>query len=273
MSESDTKWAACIVYYEDEKALKELISDLLNQSLKPTEIFIADNDSIKSPELDNNSNIKIIKLSKNLGFGSAANCAIKSAIENDFEKFILFSQDVRLENNSCEEILKVLNQFNGIVFPIMINRKTNKVFSKGGTINNLTGKIKLSIDKVPNQVSWADGSCLAFTKEVFLQNKGFYEKYFMYFEDVDFCLKAKFNNFKLTHARTTVSQNPNGPNSYLRSRNSIILARRLNSSLLKISVTKRNRLGALLLFAKFRFQDSKQRILGIWDGWRLNLDK
>ena len=113
MSESDTKWAACIVYYEDEKALKELISDLLNQSLKPTEIFIADNNSIKSPELGNNSNITIIKLSKNLGFGSAANCAIKSAIENDFEKFILFSQDVGI----CITADALWENGFGVVFP------------------------------------------------------------------------------------------------------------------------------------------------------------
>jgi hypothetical protein len=42
--------------------------------------------------------------------------------------------------------------------------------------------------------------------------------------------------------------------------------------LFKVSVTKRNLLGATLLFARFRFKDSSKRLMGIYQGWKLKID-
>ena len=58
----------------------------------------------------------------------------------------------------------------------MINRRTDKVFSQGGTINIYTGKISLKTKKVPKNIWWADGSCLAFDKNTFLKVKGLEEE-------------------------------------------------------------------------------------------------
>ena len=273
MNENDLNWAACIVYYEDSDSLTNLINQLSSQSLRPNEIFVVDNHSSRVPRLLNSS-IKVnhIKLEENFGFGIAANVGIKKAIENNYSKFILFSQDVELENDSCKKLIENLNFNGGITFPTMRNKKNNTIFSKGGIVNIFTGSIKLYTDKVPKNIYWADGSCLAFNKITFLKLNGFYEKYFMYFEDVDFCLRAKINKFKLTHVNTYTSQIPNGPNPFFRSRNSILLARHINSDLMKISVTKRNILGVFLLFAKFRFSEAKQRFQGIIAGWKVAID-
>jgi hypothetical protein len=94
----------------------------------------------------------------------------------------------------------------------------------------------------------------------------------MYFEDVDFCLQAKSKGFKLTHVSTIASQTPNGPSPLLRSRNSVLLARRTGSSLFMSSVTKRNILGAISLLARFRFNDSANRLKGIFQGWKMKID-
>jgi len=113
---------------------------------------------------------------------------------------------------------------------------------------------------------------LAFTKNLFNRVNGFNENYFMYFEDVDFCLRAKLKNIDLIHVETTASQVPNGPSPYLRSKNSVLLSRRSNSKILRISVTKRNLLGAVLLFAKFRFNESKNRFFGVIAGWEAPIE-
>lgn len=269
MNELDTKWAACIVYYQDLSSLQELVKNLNRQTLKPSEIFIADNDSSITPILNNTEiKINITKLKSNLGFGTAANKAINSAIDNTFEKFILFSQDVLLEDDTCEKLINKLILTNGIVFPTMINRKTNKEFSKGGTINIYTGKISLKTKKVPKNIYWADGSCLGFDKKTFLTIRGFSEELFMYFEDVDFCLKAKKNRISINNVNTFASQNPNGPSAYLRSRNSLFVARNYNNKLFKLTVLKRNLLGAILLLVKLNFPEGFQRIKGIKDGWQ-----
>jgi len=273
MNEVNNKWAACIVYYQDLASLQALINNLNTQTLKPSEIFVADNDSSTSANISNSDlKVSVIKLSSNLGFGVAANSAIKQAIENGYERFILFSQDVLLENTSCEKIINKLLDNKGIVFPTMLNRKTNQVFSKGGVINIFTGKISLKTRKVPKNIYWADGSCLGFDKNTFLKTNGFTEKYFMYFEDVDFCYRIKNLGGHIVHAETTTSQNPNGPSSFLRSRNSIIFARRTNSILMQFSTTIRNFIGAILLFAKFDIKNSFSRLFGIYKGWKSEIE-
>jgi GT2 family glycosyltransferase len=216
--------------------------------------------------------VKIIRLDENKGFAGGANVVLKEAINSNFTNLMLLSQDVLLENDSAQKLITQLNISNGIVFPTMINRNTNNVFSKGGKISKLWGSIKLFTKDVPKDVDWADGSCLAFSAELFNSTNGLNERFFMYFEDVDFCLQAKSKGFNLTHVSTIASQTPNGPSPLLRSRNSILLARRTGSNLFKLSVTKRNILGAILLLARFRFIDSTNRFKGIFQGWKMRID-
>ena len=273
MKEIDQNWAACIVYYQDQDSLNNLLNSLESQTLKPTNVFIADNYSKESINLNTFSfPVKIIRLDKNKGFAGGANVALNEAIDNNITNLMLLSQDVLLENDSAQKLMTQLNDSGGIVFPTMMNRNDNTVFSKGGKISKLSGSIKLATKDATKNIDWADGSCLIFTSDLFKSVKGLNEKFFMYFEDVDFCLQAKSKGFKLTHVSTIASQTPNGPSLLLRSRNSVLVARRTGSALFKSSVTKRNILGAILLLGTFRFEDSKNRIKGIFQGWKINID-
>jgi GT2 family glycosyltransferase len=273
MNEISTNWAACIVYYQDQESLLNLLASLDQQSLKPGGVFITDNNSIQSLALKKYSfPVQITKLEVNKGFAAGANVALKNAINNNFSNLMLLSQDVILDNSSAEHMIVELDRSKGIVFPTMYNRNTNQVFSKGGSVNKLSGRIKLSTSRSPKNPEWADGSCLVFTKKVFNSVEGFYEKFFMYFEDVDFCYRAKSRGFVLKHVDTKVSQTPKGPNPLLRSRNSVIFVRRTGSIFLKSSVTKRNILGAFLLFARLRLADSKTRFMGVSQGWKAAID-
>jgi GT2 family glycosyltransferase len=268
MNEVRPKWAACIVYYQDQESLSNLLDSLQSQSLKPSAVFIADNNSSRSSDLGNYPfPVTITKLTENKGFAGGANTAIRNAIKDNFETIMLLSQDVVLSNDSAEKLINKQLDSKGITFPTMMNRNTNKVFSKGGSINKFTGSIKLSNKKPVSDPDWADGSCLVFDKEVFEKVNGLFEKFFMYFEDVDFCLRAKKSGFRITYVDTLVSQTPKGPSAFLRSKNSVMLARRTGSFFFKMSVTKRNIFGAGLLLARFRFRESINRVKGIFQGW------
>ena len=273
MNEVRPKWAACIVYYQDQESLSNLLDSLQSQSLKPAAVFIADNNSIRSPELGNYPfPLTITKLTENKGFAGGANTAIRNAIKDNFETIMLLSQDVILSSDSAEKLVDKQLVSKGITFPTMMNRNTNQVFSKGGSINKFTGSIKLSNNKPVSDPDWADGSCLVFDREVFEKVNGLFEKFFMYFEDVDFCLRAKKSGFRITYVETLASQTPKGPSAFLRSKNSVMLARRSGSFLFKISVTKRNLVGAGLLLARFRFRESINRVKGIFQGWVADIE-
>jgi GT2 family glycosyltransferase len=273
MAEIEKNWAACIVYYQDFDSLTNLLNSLESQTLKPNEVFIADNNSQVPLTLDSYSfPVNIYKLEQNKGFAGGANVAIRNAINKDYSNLMLLSQDVLLSIDSAQKMIDQLSITSGIVFPTMWDRNKNIIFSKGGKVNKFFGSIKLSTSDVPTKPDWADGSCLVFDKKTYESTGGLFEKYFMYFEDVDFCLNAKKLGFSLIHVDVIVSQTPKGPNSRLRSRNSILLARRSKSWLFKISVTKRNILGAFLNLAKFRLNASKQRLSGIKEGWGVPIE-
>ena len=268
MNEVTPKWAACIVYYQDQESLLNLLDSLQTQTLKPSAVYVADNNSNNSPSLGSYLfPVSISKLTENKGFAGGANVAIKNAIKDNFDCLMLLSQDVLLSNDSAEKLIKQQLISKGITFPTMMNRNTNQIFSKGGTVNKFLGNIKLSTNRSPKDPDWADGSCLVFNKEVFERNNGIYEKFFMYFEDVDFCLRAKSHGNTISYVETVVSQTPKGPSPLLRSKNSVLVARRSGSYFFQISVTKRNLGGALILVARFRFKDAVQRFKGIIQGW------
>ena len=163
MKEIDQKWAACIVYYQDQDSLNNLLNSLESQTLKPKNVFVADNQSKEAIKINAFSfPVKVIRINENRGFAGGANVAITEAMKNDFSNLMLLSQDVLLENDSAEKLIDELKNSKGIVFPTMINRKTHSVFSKGGKISKFWGSIKLATQDVPKDVDWADGSCLVF---------------------------------------------------------------------------------------------------------------
>jgi len=264
-------WAACVVSYQDPISLNNLLESLNNQTLLPEAVYISDNNSDNEIVFKNNLGFKInlLKNNKNNGFASAANVALKKAIIDGYDKFILFSQDVLIENNGCEKLISELTKEDAICFPKMFDRNKNIVFSIGGFVNKFSGNIYLEKNKVKRNFDWADGSCLAFSKNLYNRVKGFNENYFMYFEDVNFCYTAKKLGFPLKYCSVIASQNPNGPTPFLRSRNSLIFAKTTKEFKLFLAVLLRNIFGALKSYATFKFPDGNKRFKGIVEGLKV----
>jgi GT2 family glycosyltransferase len=177
MAEIEKKWAACIVYYQDFDSLTNLLNSLESQTLKPNEVFIADNNSERSLTLGSFSfPVNIYRLDENKGFAGGANVAIRNAINKTFSNLMLLSQDVLLSPDSAQKLIEKLSITSGIVFPTMWDRNKNIIFSKGGKVNKILGSIKLSTNNVPAKPGWADGSCLAFDKKTYESTGGIFEK-------------------------------------------------------------------------------------------------
>lgn len=271
MVEITNKWAACIVYFNDSDSLENLINDLIEQDLPPSQIYVADNNSHIKPNSESLKKFNLINLSENTGFGFAANTAIDRAINDGFENLILFSQDVRLkQKNVTRELTNSSKLQNSILHPIMIDRKQNKIFSKGGGINFFTGRIYLFKKSQLKNAYWADGSCLAFSKTIYRTIGGFDKNYFMYFEDVDFCYRAKIAGYPIIEVPVEVSQTPNGPSALMRSRNSTYFAKKTKRFWFLLAVIKRNLFGAIKSLIFLDLSSAKDRILGIRLGLKLH---
>jgi len=58
-------------------------------------------------------------------------------------------------------------------------------------------KCRLSDSLDPGEVAWATGCCLLIRREVLEELGGFSQAFFLYYEDVDFCLRARRNGWKV----------------------------------------------------------------------------
>ena len=166
----------------------------------PPEVIIVDNASIDGSQTKAKKKfpqIKLIQFQKNQGFSKAVNKGIRKA-KGDF--IFILNNDTLLEKGCLKELVKTFEKDNkiGIVGGKIINPK-GKFDLPGFKLNPYLG-FMIYDSKNRNQereIDWVSGSAMMVKKEVFEKIGLLDEKFFFYFEDTDFCLRAKRAGFKI----------------------------------------------------------------------------
>lgn len=196
------KVSIIIPNYNGGQYLLDCLRSIYVQDPKPysLEIILVDNaskDNSQTRAKKEFPKIKLIQFQKNKGFAKAVNAGIKKAKGNFI--FIL-NNDTLLEKNCLQGLIKTFE-------------KDKKIGVVGGKINNPQGKLDLPGFKLnpylgfmiydskgknqAKEIDWVSGSAMMVQKEV-LQKIGLLdEKFFFYFEDTDFCLRAKRAGYKI----------------------------------------------------------------------------
>jgi GT2 family glycosyltransferase len=151
------------------------------------------------------------------GFGANNNEVFNYAIsqlrmqDNDF--FLVLNPDVIITEESIEQLLLLATQFQSDISAINLYKNRERTLSDDSIrryhslLNPLKGLLglkrndaydKSKIEK-PITIDWAAGSFLLFTVKSYKKLKGFDEKYFMYFEDVDICTRANKQGLKVMY--------------------------------------------------------------------------
>lgn len=203
--------------------LKYNLTDRCIQSVIDTvkdinyEIIVVDNNSPNNSyeyllnKYNENENIKIIKNSKNLGFGMANNIGVENAKGNYimllnpdvvvledaiFKMYIRLASDNNIGLIGCKLLNEDLSlqyscrRFIKLTEFIVARTPLKKLFKKN-YIDKINQKylMKDLNHEVENTVDWVMGSCMLLRKSDFNKVEGFSPEYFMYFEDVDLCYK------------------------------------------------------------------------------------
>ncbi|BAZ09915.1 glycosyl transferase family protein [Calothrix sp. NIES-4071] len=126
------KILAYITAYEDNKAVKNCVEALKNQSFPINKIFIIDNSQIEPVLLSDYNNIIIEHHPENIGIGAGLNIALSFAQAQDYDFLWAFDQD-SVPASDCLEILleayqRLSTQYKiAIIAPTAIDIKTNTV--------------------------------------------------------------------------------------------------------------------------------------------------
>jgi len=182
----------------------ECIESLKEISYPNYEIIVVDNnstdDSIK--ELENIRNIQLIRNDSNLGFAGGNNVGIEYALKRSSDLILLLNNDTVVDRDFLSVLVgRAVGKKNvGIIGSKIYNySEPAKIWSAGGGITKLTkrtfqyGENKSDEKKFNREmeVDFLSGCCMLIKREVFERIGLLDAEYFMYYEDVDFCLRAK----------------------------------------------------------------------------------
>lgn len=190
----------------------------------------------------------------NLGFAEGNNIGIKFVLDNINSKYILFlNNDTIVEKRFLRELVKIAesDMLIGIVGPKTyyydyygrsdiinfigadINPRNFKEYREGN------GEIDKGQFDRGREVGKIEGSCMLVSENVIKRIGMFDPEYFTYWEDLDFCTRARVKGFKLIyaykseiwHKEAASSGGTSSPNYiYYMSRNQILFSKKNNSN-------------------------------------------
>ncbi len=137
----------------------------------------------------------------NRGFAAGANLGIKKALATGAEAVLLLNPDVKISSHQISALAKAPGD---IVSPVLtFSRHGQKIFDYGGKVNPLTGRTT-HWENSQGRVDYVSGACMLVHRQVFAKIGFFDERFFLYLEDADFCLRAKTAGFKIAVAKDIV---------------------------------------------------------------------
>ena len=194
-----------IVNWNGGDRLVECVRAVLESKID-SDLVVVDNASSDGSldGLAEHGRVRIVQTGENLGYGRGANAGIAEA---DTEFVAILNPDVFLRPDALEKMVGYLEArpTAGLVGPRLEDADGNAL-STCGMRPRLSDAIcrKLLLHLIfpfyrfrrvrpvePSEVDWVTGACMVGRREAFSAVGGFDKAIFMYFEDVDVCLRLK----------------------------------------------------------------------------------
>lgn len=158
--------------------------------------------------------IKVIRNFGNLGFAKGNNVGIRYAVKHGASHVLIINPDVTVRRRFLKPLLSCLNRDKKamIIAPAIRHEQNGKTFfGLSGKVDWSTGKAShLNVRRLPkntrvNKSEFVTFACALIKTEIFSKVDLLDERYFMYLEDVDYCLSANRAGFKvLLHSGVVV---------------------------------------------------------------------
>ncbi len=204
--------AIIIVNWKKYDITSTCIESILNSTNSNFKIILVDNesDNKKVEKFKYRNEIEIIQNKKNEGFSKANNIGIDYALKNNYNYTLLINNDTLVEKNLIEVLLKTAQAKNfSVVQPLILNYNGKEIWNAGGRINYFFGNF-ITIKKLGNSLNsshelteWFTGCCCLFKTKIFKDIGKLDERFFAYYEDVDFSLRLKKYGYKIGYTSKT----------------------------------------------------------------------
>ncbi len=188
-----------ILNYNGQSFLLKCLASVFKNDYPNFEVVVVDNNS-KDGSFEaakkSFSKAHFIRNEENIGFAAGNNIGIRFALERMADYVLLLNNDTEVEKDFLRKLTETgeKNKEAGILSPIIFNGNNKKVWFSGGKINWLKMKAvhENSIRTEDTYgTEFVSGCAMLIKKEVFKKIGLLDEDFFLYWEDVDFSIRAK----------------------------------------------------------------------------------
>lgn len=187
--------------------LETCLNAVLTQDYPDFEIIVVDNDSSDGSAdfiAEHYPQLRLIRNQRNLGFAGGCNVGLRAA---QGQILILLNQDLQLLPGGLRAIRNRLSEPQvGVVGAKVLGPEGTVLLHAGGYLewpqalgkHIGTGEVDSGQYDRARQVEYVTGACLAFRREV-VQDIGLLDEMFYpaFYEDVDFCWRARRNGWEI----------------------------------------------------------------------------
>jgi len=197
-----------IVSYNSKEYLSDCLDSIFDSTYHKFKIYLVDNASAdgsckfvksKFPK------VEVIESGGNLGFAAGNNIGIKKALSDSCNFVFLLNPDTIIQKDCLE---KLLNNHTDktILQPLILIHENGKKTSLVNTTGNYLNFLGVSYcdDYRKNQseisgkeITSASGAALFTSSSAFKEIGYLDDNFFMYHEDLDFCIRARLRNYSI----------------------------------------------------------------------------
>lgn len=204
-------WAV-VLNYQGGDVLADCLQSLRKQKYPEFKILVVDNASTDASfEIAQKmEGVELIRNDENLLFSGGNNVGIRHAFNSGAEYVVLINNDTTSDPELISELVNALaaDTHAGIAGPkIYYHERPVMIWSAGGTVDFGKGWVRHRGIRQEDEgqfdaaaeVDYVTGCCLMFKRNVYQAIGGLDESFPMYFEDTDFCTRARKAGFKVLY--------------------------------------------------------------------------
>lgn len=204
------KVSVIILNYRVADLTVKCIQSLQKSTYKNIEIIVVDNNSEDDLEgrLKDFQDILFIPSKENLGYSGGNNIGIKKALVNGADYIFILNSDATVESGTIASLVEAAEKGVGdLLGPKILFPESRVIWYAGGIFDkdNVLGKHR-GVDDVDEgqydiaeETDYITGAALFVKNGVFEKVGLFDEKYFLYYEDSDFCFRARQAGYKVMY--------------------------------------------------------------------------
>jgi GT2 family glycosyltransferase len=219
------KVAVIVLNYKMKDTTLKCIESIKKSDYSKLEIILVDNNSDDGIENDiKKYQISFIQTGANLGYSGGNNVGIKKALKGDCSYVLVLNPDTTIQKNTISNFVNELEKNQAdILGPKIYFSNSKKIWYAGGIFDlaNVLGSHRgVDTDDTGHfeeviETDFVTGAAIFIKREVLEKIGLFDEDFFLYYEDSDFCYRAKIAGFKVMYTPKAIVYHDNAKSTGL----------------------------------------------------------